>query len=118
MGKIIVDDLSIYAYHGCFSEERKIGSEYKLNIWVEGDFSGAEKSDNLAETVDYVRISDIAAKEMRKPSKLIEHVANRILLQILDEWESVSIAGILIKKINPPMNVPANSVQYQLVKSR
>tara|TARA_B100000700_G_scaffold330607_1_gene457720 strand:+ start:3423 stop:3779 length:357 start_codon:yes stop_codon:yes gene_type:complete len=118
MGKIVIDDLSIYAYHGCFPEERKIGSEYSLNIWVEGDFSNAEKTDNLSDAVDYVRISDIAAKEMLKPSKLIEHVANRILLQILDEWESVSVAGVIIKKINPPMNVPTNSVQYQLAKSR
>ena len=118
MGKIIVDNLTIYAYHGCFVEERKIGSEYKLNIWVEGDFSSAEQTDNLSETVDYVKISDIAAEEMRVPSKLIEHVADRIVLKILNTWQHVKTAGLIIKKINPPMNISADSVQYRLEKSR
>ena len=118
MGKIIVDDLEVYAYHGCFLEERKIGSEYKLKIWVEGDFSNAEKSDNLEDTIDYVRISDIVNNEMAVSSKLIEYVADRILSKIFNEWPNVLKAGLLIKKINPPMNVFANSVQYQLEKNR
>jgi len=118
MGKIIVKNLAIYAYHGCFAEERKIGSEYKLNIWVEGDFSSAEKTDDLSDTVDYVKISDIAVEEMDISSKLIEHVADRILLKILDQWPGVKTTGLIIKKINPPMNAYTESVQYRLEKSR
>tara|TARA_B100000427_G_scaffold240743_1_gene203695 strand:+ start:298 stop:654 length:357 start_codon:yes stop_codon:yes gene_type:complete len=118
MGRIIVDELEIYAYHGCFAEEREIGSDYKLTIWVEGDFSSAEKSDNLKETVDYVEISDIAKNEMAISSKLIEHVADRILTKIFNKCPRALKAGLTIKKINPPMNVFANSVQYQLEKNR
>ena len=118
MGKIIIDEIVIYAYHGCYDEEQVIGSEYKLNVWVEGDFSNAEKSDNLSDTIDYVRISDIVLEEMATSSKLIEHVADRILNHILLEWTSINKAGVLIKKINPPMNVCASSVQYQLEKTR
>ena len=118
MGKIIVDNLSIYAYHGCFDEERKIGSEYKLNIWVKGDFSAAEKTDNLLDTIDYVTISDIAKKEMEIPSRLIEHVADRVLSKILTQWQAIQTVGLIIKKINPPMNVYAESVQYRLEKHR
>ena len=118
MGKIIIEEIIIYAYHGCYDEEQTIGSEYKLNIWVQGDFSTAEKSDNLSDTIDYVRISDIAAEEMATPSKLIEHVSDRILTKILLEWPSIDTAGMVIKKINPPMNVYASSVQYELEKTR
>ena len=118
MGRIIVEDLEIYAYHGCFEEEREIGSDYKLKIWVEGDFSRAEKSDNLKDTIDYVEISDIAKDEMRVSSKLIEHVADRILSKIFNKCPGVLRAGLTIRKNNPPMNVFANSVQYQLEKNR
>lgn len=118
MGKIIVDGLELYAYHGCFLEERIIGAEYKLDIWVEGDFATAEKTDDLSNTVDYVHISDIASQEMQTPSKLIENVAERILSKILKTWPNLDRAGILIKKINPPMNVRADSVQYQLIKNQ
>ena len=55
---------------------------------------------------------------MAASSKLIEHVAERILSKIFNEWPDVLTAGLLIKKMNPPMNVFANSVQYQLEKNR
>ena len=114
MGKIILRDLSIYAYHGCYEEENKIGSDYKLNIWVEGDFSKAEKTDHINDTVDYVCLADIAANEMSVSSKLIEHVADRILSKILSRWKNVDLAGISIQKISPPMNEYVRSVDYVL----
>ena len=118
MGKIIVKDIVIYAYHGCYKEEQQIGSDYSLDVWVEGNFSNAEKNDNLSDTVDYVRISDIVSEEMLIPSKLIEHVAERILSKILSEFSEVKSTGIVIKKMNPPMNTYAKSVQYHLKKNR
>ena len=118
MGKIILKNINIYAHHGCFLEETKIGSEYKLDIWLEGDFSQAENTDNLNETVDYVEVSDIAVQEMAKPSKLIEHVADRILSRILLKFSKTEKVGLVIKKLAPPMNVYAESVQYRLEKTR
>ena len=118
MGRIFVRNLNVYAYHGCFLEERKIGSEYRLDIWVEGDFSSPESSDDLMDTIDYVAISDIAAKEMSTPSNLIEHVADQILSQILLKWTQIKLAGLVIKKLAPPMNVYAESVEYTLERTR
>ncbi len=118
MGEIKIRELSVYAYHGCFSEERKIGSEYKLDISVKGDFSVAEKTDDLADTVDYVRISDIAKEEMATPSKLIEHVAERILSKIFHQFPKLKTVVVIIKKLNPPMNVYADAVEYKLERTR
>ena len=118
MGKITIRDLKIYAYHGCFSEEKKIGSKYKLDVWVEGDFSAAEKLDHLSKTVDYVAISDIANEEMAISSNLIENVANRILDRVLLSFNVVTCAGISIKKISPPMNQDVYAVEYGLEKRR
>mgnify|MGYP006177543359 FL=1 len=116
MGKITIRDLKIYAYHGCFSEEKKIGSKYKLDVWVEGDFSEAEKSDQLSNTVDYVAISDIANEEMAISSNLIENVANRILDRVLLSFNKITCAGVTIKKKSPPMNQDVYAVEYELEK--
>ena len=118
MGEIKLSNLTIYAYHGCFSEERKIGAEYKLDLWIKGDFALAEQTDNLSKTVDYVQISDIISKEMRVPSKLIEHVAARVVSKIFTEFSQIETVGIIIKKPNPPMNSYADSVEYRLEKTR
>ena len=114
MGKITLRNLNCYSYHGCFSEEAKIGSEYKLDIWVEGDFTKAEKADSLGETIDYVQLADIVSCEMSIPSKLIEHVANRILSKILLKWPKIEKAGLTIKKTSPPMNQYVESVDYNI----
>ena len=118
MGEIILRDLTIYAYHGCFSEETKIGAEYKLDVWVKGDFSLAEQTDDLSQTVDYVVLSDIVNEEMAKPSKLIEHVAGRILSRLLSLCSQIKLAGLVIKKPNPPMNTYADSVEYKIERQR
>ena len=118
MGEIKLSNLTIYAYHGCFSEERKIGAEYKLDLWVTGDFALAEQTDNLSKTVDYVQVSDVVSKEMGVPSKLIEHVAARIVSKIFTEFSQIETVAIIIKKPNPPMNSYADSVEYRLEKTR
>ena len=118
MGRITVNNLQVYAYHGCFSEENKIGAEYNLNIWVEGDFSQAETTDSIDETVDYVAIADLACSEMETPSKLIEHVAARILSKILSNWPEIKKSGLTIKKLSPPMNEYVESVEYTIEKSQ
>ena len=87
MGRLKLQTLKICAYHGCFKEETKIGGEYHLDLWMEADFSDSEQSDELSKTIDYVEVADLAAQEMKTPSKLIEHVANRILVKIMSNWK-------------------------------
>ena len=118
MGVIKLRDLTTYSYHGCFSEENKIGSEYKVDIWVEGDFSEAESNDNLKDTIDYVVLADLASKEMSVPSKLIEHVADRIVSKIFEKWRRIRLAGVTIIKLSPPMNSNVKSVEYTVEKRR
>tara|TARA_B100001250_G_C19519906_1_gene665536 strand:+ start:354 stop:719 length:366 start_codon:yes stop_codon:yes gene_type:complete len=118
MGTITLRDITVFAYHGCFAEERQIGAEYRLDVWVKGDFSSAEKTDRLSETVDYVKLSDIVQQEMSKPSKLIEHVSDRIISKIFIFFPEVDFAGLVIKKPAPPMNVYADSVEYKIERAR
>ena len=39
MGKILLKNIPIYAYHGCMIEEEKIGSDYIVNLTVNADLS-------------------------------------------------------------------------------
>ena len=54
MDKIYLNDVRIYAYHGCLSEEAIIGSDYRVDMWVEANLNKAKKNDSLKDTVDYV----------------------------------------------------------------
>ena len=58
MDKIFLKNIKIYAYHGCMEEEKKIGSNYLVNLIVHADLSMSCKSDELKDTVDYVALLD------------------------------------------------------------
>lgn len=118
MGKISVQGLEIYAYHGFFPEERKIGGKYIVDIHVESDVSEAVGSDNLSDTVNYADLAQIAMNEMKIKSKLIEHLAGRILDAIMDLDGTICWARVVVKKLNPPMGLNLQSVSVELEKSR
>ncbi len=104
MKRIEVNDIRLYAYHGCLPEEARIGGEYRIDLWVDVDFEAACHSDALKDTVDYVSLNKIACEEMAIRAKLIEHVAHRILKRIKEEQPTVQKAGIALRKLSPPIN--------------
>ena len=114
MGTIRVDNIRVYSYHGCLSEETKIGSDYLVNVEVKADLSKAIETDELRDTVDYVRINRIVVEEMSIPSKLLEHVAKRIGDRIFKELPLVEKSKISVAKVNPPINGDVEKVLVKL----
>ena len=54
-----------------------------VNVWVTADTTEVEKTDDLSDTVDYVKIIEIVKKQMTIRSDMIEHPARRIVDAIL-----------------------------------
>ena len=103
MGKIQVNNIKLYAYHGCLEEEAKIGSWYRVDVEVEADLTKSSKTDELPDTVDYVHLNHIVKEEMAIRSKLLEEVAQRILNRFFIEISMIEKAKISVAKINPPI---------------
>lgn len=114
MGKVYVENIQVYAYHGCLPEETLIGSAYRVDVWVEGDLSVSAVSDQLEDTIDYVTLCACVREEMATPSKLLEHVAQRILNRIFAASAQVSLANVKVAKINPPIGGHVESVAVEL----
>ena len=118
MGIIKVENIRIYAYHGCLVEEGKIGSDYRVDVKVKVDLSKSAETDELSDTVDYVHLNKIVKEEMAVRSKLLEHVVDRILDRILDEIKMVKIVDVAVSKINPPIGGNVEKVTVKLRKKR
>jgi len=113
MGIIKVSGIRLHGYHGCLAEEAKIGGEFIVDIIIHSDFSAAEKSDRLDETIDYCTVYDIVKKEMSIRSKLIEQVCRRILDQLIHQFPQARF-NVSITKLRPPMNGDVESVAVVL----
>ncbi|AXT57295.1 dihydroneopterin aldolase [Aquimarina sp. MMG015] len=118
MGLITLKNIKIYAYHGCLVEEKKIGSDYRVDLKIKANLNTSAKSDNLSDTVDYVHLNHIVKEEMAIRSKLLEHAAERILTRILKELPLVNKATVDVSKINPPIGGNVQMVTITRSKKR
>lgn len=112
--KIIIEDLKIYAYHGALPEETLIGTYYLLNVEVQADLWNAVASDALQDTINYAEINELIHEEMKVPSKLMEHVAGRILKKIKDTFPQITSVKIRITKTSPPMTGEMKGVSVEI----
>ncbi|MCB9202673.1 MAG: dihydroneopterin aldolase [Flavobacteriales bacterium] len=110
MGLIELNNIRIFSNHGCMEEELKIGSEYRIDLTAQTDLKKSSYSDKLDDTVNYVLLNTIVKEEMAIRSKLLEHVAQRILTRIKSELPKINAAKVRICKINPPVNGNVESV--------
>jgi len=118
MGIIKVENIKLYAFHGCLIEEERIGSEYSIDVTVTADLTKSAKTDDLNDTVDYVLLNKIVTDEMAIRSKLLEEVGQRILDSIFKHSALVSHAEIAVSKINPPIGGNVEKVTILLSKER
>jgi 7,8-dihydroneopterin aldolase/epimerase/oxygenase len=114
MGIIKVSGIKLYAYHGCLEEEALIGCNYIVDVSIETDFSEAYKKDDLSQTVDYVKVYEIVKAEMAIRSKLIEHVAYRIIKELKKKTARPMTVEVTVSKVNPPVNGEVESASVTL----
>ena len=118
MGIIKVENIRVFAYHGCLKEETKIGSDYRVDLKVEANLQTSSKTDKLSDTVDYVFLNRIIKEEMNIPSHLLETVAKRILNRIFDEDKLVKKATVWVSKLNPPIGGDVERVTIKMTDKR
>ncbi|MFD1161345.1 dihydroneopterin aldolase [Hwangdonia seohaensis] len=118
MGIIKVENIRVFAYHGCLKEETKIGSDYRVDLQVKANLQESAKTDKLTDTVDYVFLNRIIKEEMEKPSHLLETVAKRILNRIFAEDKLVEKATVWVSKLNPPIGGDVARVTIKMSDKR
>ena len=104
MVKIELVGLEFFAYHGVYSEEQKAGNKFIVNLSVAGNFDSAVENDQLEGTIDYENLYAVIADEMQTRSKLLEHLAGRILNRITKGHPEIKEIKVAIDKLNPPIN--------------
>lgn len=114
MGKIILEQMEFYAYHGCFQEEQIIGNRFIVTLELETNTTAAETSDKLQDTVNYQLVYNLVRREMDTKGHLLEHVARRILDAVTDAFPSIISLKLRISKMNPPLGGKMNAVSVEL----
>lgn len=118
MSTIAVEGMEFYAYHGCFPEERIIGTHFLVDVYLEADTSQAETSDDLQKTLNYQEVFALVKAEMDQPSALIETVARRIIDRLMKDFPAATGARVKLAKLNPALGGKVHSASIILSRQR
>ena len=114
MGVISINDMRFYAHHGCFEQERAIGTHFRVDLRFETDTARAECSDRIEDTVSYLDVYQEVKSQMAVPSNLLENVARRICDAVHERFAAVERVWVKVSKLNPPLGGQMESVSVEI----
>lgn len=114
MGKIFVEGIKIYAYHGCFKEETAIGTNFLVNVELDVDLEKPAITDSIEDTVNYQAVFQVVKEQMAIPSKILEHVSKRIITTLFQEFAAIEKIKLKVSKLNVPLGGHIDSVSIEL----
>ena len=106
-GYVFLQDVRFHAFHGVMPQESKVGADFLVNLRIGYPLGKAMESDEVADTLNYAEVYALVVQEIKQPSKLLEHVAGRIVQTISRRFPLVTSIDLTLTKLNPPMKADA-----------
>ena len=117
--KLYVTGLEIFAYHGLFDEENKLGQKFIFDVVCDVDYSAALSSDKMEDSISYADIAQTIEKVVTKNTfNLLERLAGEILKQLFSLYPTINNINLKINKPNAPVNLPFRSCGVEVSISR
>ncbi|MCT4615987.1 MAG: dihydroneopterin aldolase [Marinifilaceae bacterium] len=114
MAIIELEGLEYYAYHGCFKEEQIVGNKFEMYVKLEYDAAKPCETDFIGDALNYQRAYEMISKEVKITSHLLEHVCERVLDMLYENFPEIQKATIKLSKLNPPMGGQIKKVSLTL----
>ena len=114
MGKILLEGMEFFAYHGHFKEEQIIGTKFIVDLEMMFPSEAAEYSDQLTDTINYQEVYQLVKEVMEVNSHLLENVARRILDAVKTAFPKLTFLQVKIAKVNPPLGGKVKQVSCVL----
>ena len=109
---LFIDNLEVFANHGLFEEENKLGQKFIFDIECELNYKKAMFSDEMTDSISYADIAEVVVKTATTNTfNLLERLAGEILKNIFTEFSQ-------IENIKLKINKPGAPIKYHFEKCR
>ena len=117
---ISLRNVRFHAFHGVIPQVRRVGGDFLVNLRVGYPLEQAMQSDEVGDTLNYADLYAIVKAEMAVPSKLLEHVAGRIISAIEKQFPKVTSIDLELTKQNPPLGADCDGagVEIHLINNK
>lgn len=109
MGQLNLEGMAFYAHHGYYTEERKRGNNYLIDVQISYNMEQAGNTDSLQDALNYEVVYRICQRHMDTPKHLIEAVVKGIAEEIKETFPETEYVRVELKKLKPELGGP---VQY------
>ena len=107
---LFIDNLEVFANHGLFEEENKLGQKFIFDIGCELNYKKAMFSDEMTDSISYADIAEVVVETATTNTfNLLERLAGEILKNIFTEFPQ-------IENINLKINKPGAPIKYHFEK--
>ena len=113
-GYISLRNVRFHAFHGVLPQERRVGGDFLVTVRVGYPLERAMETDNVDDTLDYSALYALVEREVAEPSKLLEHVAGRIVKAITTSFPEVTSVDLELTKLNPPMGADSEGAAVEV----
>jgi len=117
--KLIIKDLEVFAHHGVFAEEKKLGQKFVVSLEVWFDMSLAAGRDIIECTINYAELCQRVSEFLKSKSyDLIEAAAAALCEQMLLEYPFATRLKVCLKKPWAPIHMHLDYVGVEVERSR
>ncbi|MEP7234756.1 MAG: dihydroneopterin aldolase [Ignavibacteriota bacterium] len=116
---IRVTGLKLFAHHGVYEEEIRVGNNFEIDIEVEVVVSKERSDDELSYTLDYVMLCRVVKQVSdSKRYNLLETFSTDICGRIMEEFEKALSVKVRVRKMKPPVGAEVEYVEIENTERR
>ena len=102
--KLFISSLEVFANHGLFEEENKLGQKVIFDIECEVNYQKALFSDEMADSISYADIATVVVDTATSNThNLLERLAGEILKNMFDKFSQLENIKVRINKPSAPI---------------
>lgn len=117
MDEIRIRELEIYANHGVFAEETRLGQKFFVNAVLYTDTRAAGKEDNLERSTNYGTVCQVIYEFLTQNTyQLLEAAAEQLAEKLLLTFPLIRAAELEIRKPSAPIPLPFASVSVSITR--
>lgn len=119
LDKIAIEGLEVFANHGVFPEENKLGQKFVVSVTLYTDTRRAGETDDLSASIHYGEAAHAIDEFMRVHIfKLIETAAESVAAMLLDRYPGAYGVRVKLEKPWAPVGLPLRTVSVEIERTR
>jgi dihydroneopterin aldolase/2-amino-4-hydroxy-6-hydroxymethyldihydropteridine diphosphokinase len=117
MDHITIQDLEVFAHHGVFEEEKRLGQKFLISMVLTLDLRAAALSGDLKQSVHYGQLCEKVEAFFKETTyDLIETAAEKVAEFILLEYPMVQTVKVRVKKPWAPILKSLEFVSVEIIR--